>query len=449
MGETEIAGALERGLANALARVSLPAPEGLRRLTGGATMESWRFSSGGEDFVLRRAPSLSFMAGRPFGHATEAAIIRAAHRAGVTAPEVVVELTPDDGIGSGFVMRALPGTPDPRAILDMGDPAQLLREVAQDLARIHSLNRESLPGDVPEMDYADAVAGLAEQFEEAGADRPIIALGLKWLQDNLPEPVEPVLNHGDYRLGNILAEDSHLTGVLDWELAHFGDRHEDLAFGCMAVWRFSRVERPALGLGPLQDYLAAYEAASGVGVDRERFRFWMVYRTVWWALGCLRMASFWRSGDDRMLERVVISRRTSEQELDLLLLIEEDAPEEERLRPVPRAADVAEPLGEASAGELATAIAEWLGTVKERMEGHDRFQLAVARNALGMIARNDAGAMQVEDAALARELLAGGKSLASPGMLARLRRAALDKLAADVPKYPMLARARTLWMGED
>ena len=28
-------------------------------------------------------------------------------------------------------------------------------------------------------------------------------------------------------------------------------------------------------------------------------------------------------------------------------------------------------------------------------------------------------------------------------------RKALDKLAADVPKYPMLARARTLWMGED
>ncbi|KWV93935.1 tyrosine protein kinase [Erythrobacter sp. AP23] len=449
MGEIESAEALEQGLARALARAGRQAPEGLRRLTGGATMESWRFSSGGEDYVLRRAPSLSFMEGRPFGHETEAAIIRAAHSAGVTAPEIIVELEPGDGIGSGFVMRALSGTPDPRAILKMRDPDRLLREVARDLAGIHGLQRSALPKDVPEMDYAEAVEELAEQFAEAGGDRPIIALGLKWLRDNLPARVEPVLNHGDYRLGNLLAEDSHLTGVLDWELAHFGDRHEDLAFGCMAVWRFARVDRPALGLGSLQDYVDAYEAESGATVDARRFRFWLVYRTVWWALGCLRMASFWRSGDDRMLERVVISRRTSEQELDLLLLLEEEAPEEEQARPVPPAEKKLEPLGEASVGEIATAISEWLATVKDRMEGHDRFQLAVARNALGMIARGDCIEVEFDDELLACELLEGGRSLATPGLLAMLRRTALDKLAADVPNYPMLALARAKWTGED
>ena len=69
-----------------------------------------------------------------------------------------------------------------------------------------------------------------------------------------------MLNHGDFRLGNLLVRDGCLTGVLDWELAHFGDWHEDLAFGCMAVWRFARYDRPALGLGDLETYLAAYEA---------------------------------------------------------------------------------------------------------------------------------------------------------------------------------------------
>ena len=448
MGGIESADALEQGLGRALLRAGFGTPTGLKRLTGGATMESWRFSSGGKDFVLRRAPSLAFMEGRPYGHDAEAAIIRAAHDAGVTAPEVIVELEPGDGIGSGFVMRAIPGTPDPRAILAMDDPGRLLRDAARDLARVHALSRAALPADVPEMDYGEAVEGLAGQFAEAGEDRPIIALGLKWLRDNLPERVEPVLNHGDFRLGNILAEDSHLTGVLDWELAHFGDRHEDLAVGCMAVWRFARVDRPALGLGSLEDYVAAYEAESGASVDATRFRFWLVYRTVWWALGCLGNADMWRSGDDRMLERVVISRRTSEQELDLLLLLEEDAPEEEQARPVPPADEPFAPQGEASAGEIATAISEWLATIKDRMEGHDRFQLAVARNALGMIARNDAAGTQGEDAMLARDLLDGNVSLATPGLLAMLRRAALDKLAADVPKYPMLALARAKWADE-
>lgn len=452
MGEISDNDALRAGLARALARAGLPPPRDLTRLTGGATMESWRFQSGdgatGSAFVLRRAPSLAFMAARSFGHDTEAAIIRAAHGAGVTAPEVVVELEPADAIGSGFVMRAFPGTPDPAAILAMERPGELLIRCARDLARIHALAPAALPAGIPEMDYAEALGGLRLQFEEAGGDRPIIALGLKWLADHRPEPARPVLNHGDYRLGNILARDGALTGVLDWELAHWGDRHEDLAFACMTVWRFARTDRPAMGLGSLEQWFAAYEAESGVTVDRDRFRYWLIYRTVWWALGCLRMARVWREGQDRMIERVVISRRTSEQELDLLLLLEAEAPQSERERALPPSVSDQTRNGEASAGEIATATAEWLATVKDRMEGHDRFQLAVARNALGMIAREEASGASVSDRELAQALLAGERDLGEPGLLAKLRRTALAKLGADIPKYPALAAATAQWTGE-
>ncbi len=451
---------LATGLEIALARVGLGAPEGLMRLTGGATMESWRFDANGSAYVLRRAPSLEFMEDRPYGHDVEAAIIRAAHSKGVTAPEVLVELEPDDGIGSGFVMRALPGTPNPKEILAMEDPGTLLSEAARDLARIHSLKPAALPDGVPVMDYRAAIADLKAQFMEAGGDRPIIALGLKWMEDNCPDPVEPVLNHGDYRLGNLLAEDSRLTGVLDWELAHFGDPHEDLAFGCMAVWRFARYDRPALGLGSLEDYFAAYEAESGRAVDRDRFRYWMVHRTVWWAMGCLRCAKFWRSGQDRMLERVVISRRTSEQELDLLMLLEEDAPEDERDRPAiipdddPKylSENPLEEPGEALFSEIAVAISEWLGSIKDQVKGHDRFQLAVARNALGIIAREEGQELfrhNFHNDFLAFQILEASNPLNSAGLLARLKGMALAKTFMDSPKYPALAVARKKWTGED
>ncbi|MEO1046690.1 MAG: phosphotransferase [Pseudomonadota bacterium] len=439
---------LIEGLARVMARAGLSAPEGLHRLTGGATMESWRFSCVGQDFVLRRAPSLPFMEDRPFGHDVEAAIIRAAHAKGVTAPQVVAELEPEDGIGSGFVMQALPGTPNPKQILEMEDPSALLKEAARDLARIHSLRREDLPEAVPVMDYRAAIADLKAQFEEAGGDRPIIALGLKWMEDNCPDPVEPVLIHGDYRMGNLLAEDSKLTGVLDWELAHFGDRHEDLAFGCMAVWRFHRYDRPALGLGSLEDYFAAYEAEAGVTVDRDRFRYWLIHRTVWWALGCLRMAKIWRSGEDRMLERVVISRRTSEQELDLLMLLEEDAPASERKRAVAKRLDRSVTAkGDATVAEVAIAVSEWLSSVKHHMEGHDRFQLAVARNALGIIAREqELDFSEIDGDDLSSYFLSGDETLKTKGLLAKLRFDALEMTQTDSPKYPALAVAREKWL---
>ncbi|WP_298307464.1 phosphotransferase [uncultured Erythrobacter sp.] len=444
MGDASKAQLLE-GLTRVCARAGLDVPHGLNRLTGGATMESWHFFSGESGFVLRRAPSLEFMEGRPFGHDVESAVIRAAGVAGVTAPRVMAELEPDDGIGSGFIMQELPGTPNPKEILEFAGGDALLKDAARDLARIHSLKPGDVPEAVPVMDYREAIAELRAQFEEAGGDRPIIALGLKWMEDNCPEPCDPALIHGDYRMGNLLAEPGKLTGVLDWELAHFGDPHEDLAFGCMAVWRFHRYDRPALGLGSLEDYFAAYEAESGRTVDQERFRYWLIHRTVWWALGCLRMAKIWRSGEDRMLERVVISRRTSEQELDLLMLLEEDAPEEERAERVSLPA-VPIHAGEATDGELAIAVYDWLGTVKDRFEGHDKFQYAVARNALGMISRyNEAAIPAFENAPLAQRILGGEAGLSDPGLLSELREAILATIMQDVPKYPALEVARQKW----
>jgi aminoglycoside phosphotransferase (APT) family kinase protein len=441
---------LSAGLARVTSRVSLGALSSEpQRLTGGAVMESWRFVAGGEAFVLRRAPSLAFMEGRAYGHSTEAALIEAARAKGVTAPEVVAVLEEADGLGSGFVMRALPGTADPKVILACDDPAGLLKQAARDLARIHRLRQSDVPEGVPVMDYRAAIADLKAQFVEAGGDRPIIALGLKWLEDNCPPEVEPVLNHGDYRMGNLLVEGSTLTGVLDWEIAHFGDPHEDLAFGCMAVWRFARYDRPALGLGAIEDYIAAYEVEAGVTIDLARFRFWTIYRTVWWALGCLKMAAQWRSGADRMLERVVISRRTSEQELDLLLLLEEDAPEEERLKPSPTLdPNRFHEAGEANITEIAQAISEWLSTIKDQVQGHDRFQLAVARNALGIIARQYE-AEEPEGWASwkwTNACLHGQATLKdTPGLLQMLRGESLSKLSIDSPKYPSLAAAMEKW----
>jgi len=437
---------LAQGLERVMMRAGHPgAVTGLLRLSGGANMQSWRFELGGEAFVLRRAPSDEWVATRQLDMAKEAEVIRVARAGGVLAPEVVAELAPEDDIGLGFVMRCAPGSPDPESVLS--SPPALLDEIAAALAGVHALDPAALPY-LPVLEPAAGVEALATQFAEAGGDRPPIALGLAWLRANLPPPAPLRVLHGDLRIGNLMVESGRLSAVLDWELAHLGDAHEDLAFGCMTVWRFGRLGKQGFGLGSVADLARAYEAAGGAAFDPARFRFWLVYRTVWWALSCLGMGRSWRGGADRSLERVVVARRAAEQDLDLLLLLESDAPEVERTRPLPPSPTPLEPgEGEPSAAEILTAVSEWLAaTVKSHMAApRERFELAVAQNALGIVRRELAGRPTPHDKAMCNAILAGRTTLAEPGLLAALRRRVLDTLAADMPKYPALAEARRHW----
>ncbi|WP_293701974.1 MULTISPECIES: phosphotransferase family protein [unclassified Sphingopyxis] len=439
---------LSHALSGLMTRIVGPgALTGLARLSGGANMESWAFDWAGGAYVLRRAPSADYMVGRPYGHADEAALVIAAHGARVKAPEVVGVLADGDGMGTGYVMRRVIAEVNPAKIL-ADPPPSLLTDLGRELARIHAIPADTIPAAIPLMDTAAALAELKARFVDYGGDRPVIALAIRWCEDHLPTPADPVLVHGDYRMGNIMVDAGGLAVVLDWELAHRGDAHEDLAFGCMTVWRFGRIDRPAFGVGSLEQYFAAYEAAGGVKVDRDRFRFWLVYRTLWWALGCLQMGQAWRSGADPTIERVVIGRRTAEQELDLLLLLEAEAPADERDRPLSSSPpDALPPAGEPTNREMVQAVRDWLAEeIKPGAEGHGKFQVAVAMNALGIVIRDLDAGVRAENRALSTALLSGAVTLAEPGLLARLRRAVLDKCAVDSPKYAALMRVRESWV---
>jgi aminoglycoside phosphotransferase (APT) family kinase protein len=425
---------------------------GLTRLSGGANMESFAFDWGeGEPaggYVLRRAPSADYMADRPFGHVDEAALVMAAFDAGVKAPEVVGVLEPGDGLGTGYVMRRVIAEVSPAKIL-ADPPPSLLGDLGRELAHIHAIPLDRVPDAIPLMDTAAALAELRSRFLSYGGDRPVIALAIKWCEEHLPAPADPVLVHGDYRMGNVMVDADGLAAVLDWELAHRGDAHEDLAFGCMTVWRFGALDKPAFGVGSLDDYFAAYEAAGGVKVDKGRFRFWLIYRTLWWALGCLQMGQMWRSGADPTVERVVIGRRTAEQELDLVRLLEDEAPEAERGRALPPSPQpTSAPTGEPTNREIVQAVRDWIETsIKPQTQGHAKFEAVVAMNALGIVLRDLDAGVRAEDAALSEALLSGTTTLTEPGLLAKLRRDVLGKCAIDSPKYAALDAARADWRG--
>jgi hypothetical protein len=160
------------------------------------------------------------------------------------------------------------------------------------------------------------------------------------------------------------------------------------------------------------------------------------------------MAEIWRSGVDKSLERAVIGRRASETEVDLLMLLEVDAPEAERVPITLEQLPDGAAQGEPSRSEMLDALTDWIkADVRPKASGRDRFMASVALNALGMLRRESDAGVEPFDRALAAELLKGQQSLETPGLLARLRRHALAKLAVDQPHYSALASARSLWIG--
>jgi aminoglycoside phosphotransferase (APT) family kinase protein len=434
-------------LCAAMARITgTPAElENFRRLSGGANMESTAFVWAGAGYVMRRAPSAEMMAGRAMNHKSEAALVRQAFAGGVRAPDVIGDLEPEDDLGTGYIMRRVEAEVNPAVIL-ADPPVSLVSDIARELARIHALPVAALPA-VPSAGAADILEDLFKRYQTYGADRPILSLAFKWCRDHLPPPIAPCLVHGDFRMGNVMVDKAGLAVVLDWELAHIGDYHEDLAYGCMSVWRFGHIDKPAFGCGDLETYFAAYEAQGGQPVDRARFRWWLILRTLWWALGCMQMGDIWRNGVDRSLERVVIGRRAVENECDLLLLLEEDAPETQRIAQTASPTPTSRRMGEPSTVEMLEALSEWVAAeIKPKAEGRAKFEAAVAINALGMLAREAAHPVDLHDRALADDLIEGRRTLATPGLLARLRRDVLAKLANDSPKYASLAKARVLWI---
>jgi len=439
---------------------------GLRRLSGGASMESWSFAYANEEFVLRRlpagiSPDDDGLRGVPL--ATQANVIDLAVQSGVTAPTVRARLMPDDGLGEGFIMDKAEGETLPHKIL--GNPnfteaeSKLTDQCATALWNIHNIDPEAMQDALEYFSPLDLIGLQKDKYDEIGSAIPIYEYAFHWLTENAPNGGTKKLVHGDFRMGNLMIKPSGLSAVLDWELARLGDPVQDLAYLCTPSWRFGHYEKVAGGFDTAEAFLSAYAKHSGETVDPDRFRFWLIYSTLWWGVACMVMGEIWRTGGDRSLERTVIGRRVSEVEVDLALLFEDILPPEICPRldwQMPETQDV---KGETSYDELLTALSEWNSeTVQPDLKGHDRFQSRVAGNALGIAqrqARHGPGFQAASDARLQAIGFDHGQLCAAlsegridahhPGLWDHLRLSALERLSIDQPKYAGLKVALNKW----
>jgi aminoglycoside phosphotransferase (APT) family kinase protein len=232
---------------------------------------------------LRSDPGFGPQSDTLYSLRREAAVYRALGPTPLRVAELIA-LHPDE---PAFLLRRVRGE---SRFAQIPDPAQQLtvaRQFMEQLAALHALEPRAL--DLPELGepgpmsghVLDEIAEWERQYEAAGGAVPVIALAFAWLRAHVPDdgdwPV--VLVQGDTGPGNFMYDGADLVAITDWELAHWGDVHDDLA------WILVRdtLER----FPDLADRLRDYERVSGRRIDGDRLRYFRVLAQLRATIGTL------------------------------------------------------------------------------------------------------------------------------------------------------------------
>jgi aminoglycoside phosphotransferase (APT) family kinase protein len=291
-------------------------------LAGGASKEAWAVDAGGERLIVRRAAA-TVMHHHTLTLAQEYAVIEAAFEAGVKAPRPYGYIADLAG-REAFAMERLEGETIGRRIVRKEElsaaRALLPVQLAEEVAKIHAIPAARLPF-LPE----SSIGRMVEELDEVGEPHPAIELGLWWLREHRPPARPAVVNHGDFRIGNVVVDPDGLVGVLDWEFAHLDDPVRDLAFGMVRAWRFGVPEKRFGGIGDVEPFVERYNELTGLEVRPEELDYWELAGNVAWAVGTLTQAQRHLSGLDRSIELATLGRLSAEVEYEICHLLEQVA----------------------------------------------------------------------------------------------------------------------------
>ena len=244
-----------------------------------------------QEIILRRQPVSGLL--EPYDVSTEYRVLTALQGTGVSIPETYW-YEPDPAVFDRpfYAMEKVAGEvhfltqqtdPDYRLIPNDQERASLAEDFIENLVRIHTCDWRSLgldflgdpgPGKgsaLRQTEYWEVV------IERAGfRKKPIVTLAVNWLRNNAPENDTVRLIHGDYRSGNYIYRDKRIRAILDWEMVHLGDPHEDLVFVLGQLWRSPPPTNWVSHLLPEEEFLTRYEELSGIKVEPEKMHYCQV-----------------------------------------------------------------------------------------------------------------------------------------------------------------------------
>jgi len=238
-------------------------------MLGGHSGLTYRVAVGERSFVVKAVPPGQKPVGR-HDMLRQARIMTALADTDVPVPAVrASEQATGEGEQSWFAMDLVPGE-SLEPVLD--DPAisptlaaARMRRAAEVLPRLHEVPLDQLPVDSEALLPFDELARWVRTMRAVPTE---LVPGAEELQRRLcadvPDAVEPVLVHGDYRLGNILSQGTEPAALIDWEIWSPGDPRVEL--GWFLVFadgsNFPGVGREVPGLPDADELVRLYTGGS-------------------------------------------------------------------------------------------------------------------------------------------------------------------------------------------
>ena len=273
--------------------------DGATKIVGGGSRETWSVhvqyeTAGGiateRDLIIRIDPEVSLL---PSNRHVEYAMYQAfAQVPRVPVPEVLFNEDSSSALGNSFfVMEKVSGDSEPALLLsplyEQGRP-QIAREMMEILGNIAKADYRQigLLDTIAAPQPADIWAIQLDHWEKTLHDHqlgpnPVTEAAIRYLRRQPPPPPPRVtVVHGDYRIGNFLYGPDRIEAVVDWEMAHLGDPHEDLAWAFAQNWRTGANPHLVGGLLERDEAIELWEQTSGLRVDPEALRWWQVFTHV-------------------------------------------------------------------------------------------------------------------------------------------------------------------------
>lgn len=242
------------------------------QVSGGASRQAWFVDAGERQLFLRYDPRDPEPGSAFHPLQVEAEIIAELHRHGVRVPDVIAA----HPVTQAVLMERVGGQTWFRLIEDSDEQVRVAQDFITKLAALHRIDAAELT--LPSLGTAGPVQthvraeidAMRRRVDRYGRPAPLLRFCIDWLERNIPDYDGPtVLVQGDTGPGNFMYADGAVTAIVDWELAHFGDPMDDIAWLSLRTVQDTFTDFPAR--------LAEYEKLSGHRIDPDRVWYYRLF----------------------------------------------------------------------------------------------------------------------------------------------------------------------------